>query len=390
MDYGKLMTEQILPKWMEFTPDRPCGGSFTVFDRNHNPKPDALKDVWFFGRAMWSYAMAHRLYGAKQEYLDICAHLFAFLKKCTLPNGKQPRHVTRDGVAVNTPKRTCYVEMFSAMGCAQYFRISGDPEVKAYAELYYRFVHNCYMGLLDTNQEENSPTVCKVFGLHMATLAAAQFVRNAGICVEEAGLACRTAVEQLMTGGFVDDENRCIHEHVALDGSLLPGELGQVSCPGHIYEAAWFVMSEGEVQNSDAIRNFGRKLLDYAMPEGFEQTSKLIPTIWYLDKGLADETDKGDFLGWPQQEAAIAFRLGYQLFGNAKYLELSDMFVKECFDYYDRFEGTIWYRDIFKQNGDYISSLDTGHHINGPFHFARFLMAMDAMTKTGSIMPYMQ
>ena len=45
---------------------------------------------------MWSYAMAYRLCGAKPEYLDICAHLFEALKKCTLPDGR---------IAYNTEER---------------------------------------------------------------------------------------------------------------------------------------------------------------------------------------------------------------------------------------------------------------------------------------------
>ena len=388
MDYQKLLTEEILPKWLEITPDRECGGVFTSFDETHCPKP-GNKNVWFFGRAMWTYALAHRLCGPRREYLDICAHIFDFLQKCTMPDGKLSYYVNRQGEPTLWRDITYYTEMFAAMGCAQYYRISGREDVKRQTEIYIDYMYPRYLKQQRENQEEGAPVPCKCFGLHMAMLATAQFVRNAGIRVEESEKIISLALGQMMHGGFVDDENRCIHEYVSLAGEQLPREIGLSSCPGHVYEAAWFVLSEGEVKNDDAIRALGRKLVDYAMPAGFEAVTELIPTVYDLSRSVAENCESGDFLFWPQLEAVIAFRLVHNLSGEKKYLELSEKLERTVFSYFDTFEDTIWFREIYKKDGKFVTSCDTGCHINGPFHTERVLLALSALQKSGSILAYM-
>lgn len=389
MDYQKLLTEEILPKWIEITPDWTYGGVFTSFDKVHKPKT-ADKNVWFFGRGMWTYALAHRLCGPRQAYLDICEYIFHFLQKCTQPDGKLPHYVNREGEPTIFREITYYTEMFAAMGCAQYYRICGREEVKAQTELYMDYMYPRYLKQQHENQEEGAAVPCKCFGLHMAMLATAQFVRNTGIRVEACEKIISLAIEQMMHGGFADDENRRINEYVSLKGEKLSGRSGLSSCPGHIYEAAWFVLCEGEFKNDDTIRALGRKLVDYAMPQGFEKATDLIPTTYDLSKSVAENTASGDFLFWPQLEAVTAFRLAYGMFGEKRYLELSEQIEKTVFSYFDTFEDAIWFREIYQKNGQFISSRENGCHINGPFHTERVLLALSSLQKNGSILPYMK
>lgn len=388
MDYLKRLNETILPHWIAITPDTECGGTFTKFDANENPIFDK-KDIWFLGRAMWSYAMAYRHCEPKQEYLDICAQIFPFIKKVTFENGKLPWFVTREGEPLAIRQRTYYTEMFAAMGCAQYYRISGREDVKAQTQLYMDYIHACYLAQQTTSQEEEPDRMSKCFGLHMAILAAVQFVRNAGICVQMCDEIAALSIGNMKNGGFVDYEKRKICEHVALPGEKLwDSDVGS-SCPGHIYEAAWFVMCEGEVKNDDEIRQFGRLLLDCALPEGFEKYTQLVPTGNNHTKSFEENYASGVFLGWPQQEAIIAFRLGYYLFGEKKYLELSNIIEQETFDYYAKFENAEWYREIYKKDGVFTDVRGVSDHIYGPFHYERYLLALGILEKTGSILPYM-
>lgn len=388
MDYLKHLNETILPRWIELTPDTECGGTFTAFDVEQNPIKDR-KNVWFFGRAMWSYSMAYRLCEPKQEYIDICEQIFPFLKKVTFLNGKLPWYVTREGEPETVRKHTYYTEMFGAMGCAQYYRVSGREDVKAQAELYMDYIHEQYMAQQNACQEEEPERESMCFGLNMAILATVQFVRNAGIRVEMCDKIAAMAIDNMMNAGYVDYENNSIVEHIPVPGKqLLPRDIGS-SCPGHVYEAAWFVMCEGEVKNDDKIRQFGKKLLDCAMPAGFEKITRLIPTgnkhEWPLEQNFAS----GAFLGWPQQEAVIAFRLGYHMFGDKKYLELSNLIEQETFDYYAMFPKAEWFREIYKKDGKFLDYKGVGEHIYGPFHYERYLLALGTLEKTGSIMSYM-
>ncbi len=395
MKYWKYLTEEILPRWIAMTPDKECGGIFTSFDKNGSVK-DTDKNIWFLGRAMWSYSVAYRLCGAKQEYLDICDHIFRFFDKCTLRGDRLPFISDREGNPKTVREIYYYSEMFAAMGCAQYYRICGRPEVWNRAERFFDTVLDLYKKNKYTTQElvdkvdgQDADMACKTFGLHMAVLATAQFMRNVKINPEKYDEVICMALDEMKNGGFVDDENRQINEYVSLSGEKLPAPLGVSSCPGHIYEAAWFVLSEGEVGNNDEIRNFGKKLVDYAMPALFENITDVIPTERDLSKPLTEDLGNA-YLTWPQQEAIIAFRLAHNIFGEKKYLELSDKIEKTLLDYYNAYPEGVWFREMLKEDGKFYSPKESGTHITGPFHFERYLLALGSLQETGSILKYME
>ncbi|MBQ6697610.1 MAG: AGE family epimerase/isomerase [Oscillospiraceae bacterium] len=392
IDYKKLLTETILPKWIEISPDYEYGGVFWIFEKeNHAPKKDTDKHIWFHGRAMWSYAMAHRICGGKQEYLDICEHIFKFMKKCTLPGGQLMMKTTRDGAPVQVMEGTYYTEMFGAMGCAQYYRICPREDIKAQAELYFDYMYDRYKAHRFTRQESNPCRISRCFGLHMAMLAAMQFVRNAGIRVEKAEELIDIALDQFKNGGFIKEDKKIINEHVAFPGFSLSDWDTNSSCPGHIYEAAWFVMSEGVVKKDSSICDLGRLMLECALPEGFEKIRAIVPTMRDARESFEKSLDSTSYLGWAQQEAALAYRLAYKIYGEEKYKKLADMFEEMIFSYYDKFEGAIWLREIVIENGEYADAKEKGveGHINGPFHFERFLLAMGSLRDTGDILEYM-
>ena len=391
MNYKKLLTEQILPKWLKISPDYEMGGTFTAFDKESKPLTDSLKHTWFSGgRAMWTYSMAHRICGERSEYLDICEHIFSFLKKYTFDDGRIPLRVDRAGNAAEEPKLTYYNHMFSAMGCAQYYRICQREDVKRQAELYFDFMYDKYKAHRYTSQESNPDRHSKCFGLHMAMLAAMQFVRNAGIRTEAAEELISIALDQIENSAFMDEALGGIHEHVALTGEELNDYDTYSSCPGHVYEAAWFVLAEGEYKNDDRIRSLGKRLIDLALPEGFEDIMPIVPTMRDLRESFEKSIADGVFLVWPQHEAIIAFSLAYKIFGDEKYKIIADKIEGLVNSYFERFDNTICYRDIFVEHGDFVSSVGKGYHVNGPFHLERYLLAMGALQDTGEIFEFLE
>ena len=388
MDHWKHLTDDVLPYWLERIPDREGGGIFSYFKADGS-LAGTDKNIWFQGRALWSYAVAYRLCRQEPEYLDICAHIYAYLREWVYRQEKLPFTAKRDGTVLATRPIYYYSEMFAAMGCAQYYRICKKPDVWQTAERLFDKVWELYLANRHTTQEllDKVSVPVKTFGLHMAMLAAAQFMRNAAEEPEKYDRACALAVEEMMQGGYLDEAAGVLHEHRGLSGEPLDLPIGQISVPGHIYEAAWFVMCEGAVKRDEKILAFGRKLLESAMPWDFEKTTLVVPTVYQLTKTLEENLD-GNYLAWPQQEAVIAFRLGYALYGEERYLRISRAMEKNMHDYYARF-GTLWIREILTENGDYVSSLSSGFHVNGPFHYERYLLAMGALERTCSILPYM-
>jgi mannose/cellobiose epimerase-like protein (N-acyl-D-glucosamine 2-epimerase family) len=148
-------------------------------------------------------------------------------------------------------------------------------------------------------------------------------------------------------------------------------------------------MCEGEYKNDQKIKDFGRKLLDYAMPEGFEKVEQLIPTLLHPD-------DPWDFnwtdntISWPAQEAIIAYRVAYHMFGEEKYKRLSEIVEKAAMDYFaDREQGR-WYINIKRGLPPVAQRTDKSGHLEGPFHLERMLLGLIILEEDGSIARYIK
>lgn len=378
MDYRKYLCEDILPFWIKYSLDKEEGGILTCLDKFGNVK-DTIKNVWFEGRTLWSFALAYRLVEPKEEYLDACRTAFDFFEKCTLPNGKLPHSAKKDGECI-VHRDLYYSEGFAAMGCAQYYRICKCEEVKKRAEQYFDIAFNQYydpeMSIPET--PDRLPYVS--FGLEMFMLSVAQFVRNAGIRVEECNKLAHDCINNMQTRGHVKDDEKTVIEYLPTKTEKLESPNDLFSCPGHIYEAAWFVMCEGVEKNNKEYIDFGIKLLEYAMPQGFEKETSNIPT------GI-NHTDLTTYIWWPQCEAIIAFRLAYNLTGTGRYLDIANQIEEFAFGHYADFENGEWYAETDK-DGNVVNS-DKGTFIKGPFHIPRMLFGLISLEETGSIKNYM-
>ena len=80
MDYKKYLTDEILAHYLELQTDKECGGILNFFDSECNLISEE-KDVWFQGRAMWTYSLTYMLVEKRQEYLDMSDHIFEIIKK---------------------------------------------------------------------------------------------------------------------------------------------------------------------------------------------------------------------------------------------------------------------------------------------------------------------
>ncbi|MBR3934448.1 MAG: AGE family epimerase/isomerase [Clostridia bacterium] len=385
MDYKKYLTQDILPFWLKNAIDKEFGGIMNQVDKYGNVINDE-KNIWFIGRAMWSYAMAYRLAEPKEEYLNACETLFNFYDKCILPGNRLPHVTTRCGEAKSVRPVYYYSEMFAVMGCAQYYRICKNIEVWKRAVAFFDTVYDLYQKNKTTTQEIGKEYDCKTFGLHMAMLATTQFIRNAAQDKEKYNKIIDEIIFEMINGGYVDDSRKCVIEHIAMDGKMLPGDDADTFCPGHIFEAAWFVLSEGEYRSCDSYREFGKKLCTYAMPSDYEKHTEFIPTMCNLKESPYGRDD-GKYIWWPQCEAVIAYRVLYSIYGENKYLEHANRIEKSMFKSFADFESGEWYCEI-DSKGIPVTS-DKGNLIKGPFHLPRFLLALISLEETGSILSYM-
>lgn len=378
MNYRTYLTEDILPFWLKYAFDEEEGGIFTSLDEYGNVY-DTDKNIWFIGRALWSFSLAYRLVEQKKEYMNACDNLFGFFAKCTLPDGRLPHRAKRNGECI-VHRNLYYSEGFAAMGCAQYYRISQNEEAKKRAEEYFDISYNQYKDPVMRIPVANGDAPYVSFGLEMFMLSVAQFVRNAGIRADECDELASSCIHNMQNNGHILEKEKTVREYIPTTDKKLPSPKDMFVCPGHIYEAAWFVMCEGVVKDDDDIKNFGIKLMNYAMPEDFHKYTSLIPT------GINDPNQE-TYIWWPQWEAIIAHRLAYNICGEQKYLDISKQIEEYTFAHFADYKNGEWYTEV-DCDGNVVDR-NKGTFIKGPFHIPRTLFALVSLEETGDIGKYM-
>ena len=379
MDYRKYLTEDVLPFWLKHSIDEECGGILHQVDREGNIY-STDKNVWFIGRALWTFAVAYNLVEKRPEYLKACETIFSFYEKCTLPGGRLPFTCTREGAPIQA-RDYYYSEAFAAIGCAQYYRASKNPEALKRAEMYFDVMYSLYKNPNTKSPESKTENPCTVFGLEMIMLSVAQFMRNLGGNTEKYEALANEALYNMENGGYVRDDLRTIREYIPIGDAVLSEDMAKYICPGHVYEAAWFVLCEGETKNDDSIRAFGRKLLEYAIPDDVKDTISVVRTGRF-------KLENEDYIWWPQCEAIIAYNLAYNIFGDKKYKEIADRFEEFAFLHFADKECGEWFEEC-TPDGKVVST-NKGTVLKGPFHLPRMLFGMISLTETGSILKYLE
>lgn len=386
MDYSKELTEVILPFWLKNAIDTHHGGIYTCIDETGNIY-GRDKSVWFQGRALWTFSKAYNLIEKDPEYLNAAGTIYRFLPKCTDQDGRMYFTVTEDGRPLQK-RRYYFSETFAAIGCAEYYKASGDRQALEDAKRYFRVAYECFKGIRKT-EPKFDPRNCKTKALSpvMIMLATAQVMRS----VEEDGAEgygqiAAECLQEILNGGFLTEE--ALLETVNSDGTFLNTPAGRTVNPGHSLEAAWFVMAEGILTGDPDTLIQGRRIMDLAFPLGWDPKNGGIIAFRDL-KGLPPVQLEWDMkLWWPQCEAMIALKLAYSIFGEEKYNKLYQEVEAYCKQYFIDQENGEWYGYLHYDNT--VSTTLKGNIFKGPFHIPRMYMIMAVLEKTGSIKPFFE
>ena len=127
-----MLTEHILPFWMERMPD-PRGGFYGRIDGHGVVHPEAEKGAILNARILWTFASAYRLLG-NPAYLEMATRA----KRTLLDHFFDPDYggvywsLNPDGSPLDT-KKQIYALGFAINGLSEYARATGDEEALAHA-----------------------------------------------------------------------------------------------------------------------------------------------------------------------------------------------------------------------------------------------------------------
>ncbi len=380
MKFKSDLLNNILPFWLDNAIDFENGGIFTCLDREGNIY-GTDKSVWFQGRALWSFCKAYNAVEKRPEFLEAAKCIYDFLPKCTDTDGRMYFTVTKDGRGLQK-RRYYFSETFAAIGCAEYYKATGDKNALKMAEMYFDVAYECFTG-----KRENTPKInpenykAKALSPVMIMLSTAQVMRSMESDKKEwYSKVASECLNEVLYGGFLTE--KALLESVTVDGKAVDSPSGRIVNPGHSMEAAWFIMLEGVLTNDQKAIDAAKKIIDITWPLGWDQRGGII-AFCDVDKKPPVQLEWDMKLWWPQCETLIALRMAYMLFGEEKYNQMYNTVLNYCDKYFVDEQCGEWYGYLHYDNT--VSTTLKGNIFKGPFHIPRLYALMSVLDETGDI-----
>ena len=382
MNMKTYLTDDILKFWVENSIDKENGGIFTSLDRDGSVY-GTDKSVWFQGRALWTFSKAYNMVEKKEEYLSFAKSLYEFLPKCTDTDGRMFFSVTAQGSELQK-RRYYYSETFAAIGCAEYYKATGDKSVLADAEKYFDVAYSLYKNPeLSTPKFNPQNAPYKAVAPSMIMLNTAQIMLTASENKERYTSICKECMEEIMHGGYVKSELGGMLEQVKLDGSFEDKPSTRVVNPGHSLECAWFLMAAGLTFGNEEALLKGKEIIDITMPLGTDKIHGGLISFTDISGKPPVALEWDMKLWWPQCETIIANRLAYKIFGEEKYLDNYNAFLDYAMKNFADKEFGEWYGYLHYDNT--VAHSLKGNLFKGPFHLPRMIMILHDFEENGNM-----
>ena len=383
MNYGEELKSTILPFWLENAIDWENGGIFTCLGEK-GELYGTDKSVWFQGRTLWTLSKAYNVIEKDPKYLKAAKNIYEFLGKCSDTDGRMFFTVTADGRGIQK-RRYYFSETFAAIGCAEYYRSSGDKQALWDARRYFEIAYDCFTGVRSTEPKFSKETVAlKALSPVMIMLSTAQTMR--AVDTEQKDRYERIAkdcLDEILDGGFLTE--RALMENVSINGATVDSPTGRIVNPGHSMEAAWFVMLEGILTNNQEAIEAGKRIIDITLPLGCDQKHGGIIAFTDVSGKPPVQLEWDMKLWWPQCETMIAARMAYLLFKEDKYLKLYNDLKDYCKNYFIDEKNGEWYGYLHYDNT--VANVAKGNIFKGPFHLPRMLMILNEI-ENGRMLGY--
>ena len=269
MNFKASLESDILPFWLENAIDTVNGGIYTQLDKKGEIY-GTDKSVWFQGRALWVFSKAYNLIERRPEYIDAAKCIYNFIGKCVDTDGRMYFTVTEDGRGLQK-RRYYFSETFAAIGCAEYYKATGDENARIDAEKYFDVAYECYTGARYNEPKINPENShMKALSPVMIMLATSQVMRSMeGASRDRYDAIAKKCVADILDGGFLTE--KALLESVTADGCFSDTPSGRVVNPGHSLEAAWFLMIEGIVSGDERCLRAGKRIIDITLPLGIDK-----------------------------------------------------------------------------------------------------------------------
>ncbi len=240
------LTEGVLPLWSGAGLDDQAGGFFDNLSLDGAPLEDAPKRLRVQARQVYVFSHAHLLgwlpAAGKISPLDAAASGFDFMTAHYWRDdpGGFVYSVNRDGGSVTDSRIELYEQAFALFACTWYFRASGDPKAKIWAERILAFIDAHMADSTGGGFFENlSHDLPRRQNPHMHLLEALLALHEA--TGSEDALARARGLVDLFRQKFFHNDSGTLGEFFDATWQPAEGTAGEIVEPGHHYEWTWLL-----------------------------------------------------------------------------------------------------------------------------------------------------
>ncbi|MDX9883329.1 MAG: AGE family epimerase/isomerase [Prolixibacteraceae bacterium] len=369
VQYKNELYSNVLPFWLNYSPDRENGGYFTCLSREGKVF-DTDKFIWLQGRQVWMFSMLYNRVEKRQEWLDCAIHGGEFLKKFGHDgNLNWYFSLAREGKPLIQPYNI-FSYTFAAMAFAQLSIASGKQEYAEIAEKTFDIIlskvgnpkgdwNKSYPGTRNLKNFALPMILCNL-SLEMEHLIEKQFLEE----------TIETCIHEVMDV-FYRPELGLIVENVTEDGHLSDTFDGRLLNPGHAIEAMWFIMDLGKRLNRPELVSKANRIALQTLEYGWDKECNGI--FYFMDRlgHPVQQLEWDQKLWWVHIESLITMIKGYQLTGEEKNLEWFKKLHDYTWSHFKDKEYGEWYGYLNRQ-GNVLLPLKGGKW-KGCFHVPRGL-----------------
>lgn len=370
-----ILMNDFMSFWDEVSVDPVYGGYLCGFDREGKLFFED-KSVWQQGRSLWMFSKLYNEFGKKQHWLDCAKNGYDFMNKyCFAPNGHMYFRVTRDGKPLRE-RRYYFSEFFAIMGYCEYYKATGDEEVKERAINLYNLVEK-YFRTPGYFPAKINPDARKYKGhsIYMIMVNTCQHLREI-----DDNPRYQSMIDEcigIITRDFVKEDKKALFETVNHDGSFIDTPEGRFLNPGHAIETSWFIMREAIHKKDRKLFETFIKVTEWSLERAWDP--QYGGMFYFVDADnkpvISNEWDLKLF--WVHCETMIAMVYSYMYTRDKKYLDKYEEILQYCIDHYADPGYPEWYGHLHR-DGTPISQIK-GSDWKGPYHNVRAFMILSQL-----------
>jgi N-acylglucosamine 2-epimerase len=363
--YRRCLLDDVVPFWIEHSPDHECGGHFNCLDRDGSVY-STDKSMLMQSRAIWLFSRLYNALEPREAWLEAAKLGYDFLAKhITDTEGELSFAVTREGRPLE--RFVFSVEAYAVMACAEYSAAARDEQALEHARGCFRRLMELYRtpgGSFPDFLPEHRRSKELVVPILLAG-ASREIMRIDADPVYPEMLDL--ALDHILHH-FLKPEERALHESVGLSGERLSTPQGRLVVPGHGIHFSWAFMEEAAQRNDSNLERAGLDLLEWCLDRGWDEEHGGIFNFSDVEGRPPLQLDWDMKPWWSHNEALYATLLAHHMTGDATFLDWYERIHQYTFSHFPDPEFGEWF-GYLRRDGS-VSSPAKGSMWKSVFHVA--------------------